>query len=230
MMDRTPTEVADDLIARHIEARGGLDAIMAIRTLSQRGTVQMPNALVLISGERMRPDLLRIRFSVGEKVGEEGWDGERAWELNGFKGMEKAEYVEGRPAIALRRGAEFDGPMVGYRDKGHTAAYLGEDVIDGHDQWIVRVTMADGNVMDHYLDKENMLVTKTRAMRAVHGSEEAMTETAYSDYKEVAGVLFPFRSWELAKDGAHNEVFTWEWMEANVELDEGHFKMPGDDV
>jgi hypothetical protein len=220
------SQLADELIARHVEARGGWDAIMDIRTLSQSGTVQMPNVLVHISGERMRPDLLRIKFSVGEKVGEEGWDGERAWELNGFKGMEKAEYVTGAPALALKRGSEFDGPMVGYKEKGYTAEYLGEDEVGGKGQWVVRVVMADGNVMDHYLDKESMLVTKMRAMRAVHGGDEAMTETAYSDYREVAGVLFAFRSWELAKAGAHNEVFTWERMEANVRLEAGHFRMP----
>jgi hypothetical protein len=223
------SQIADELIARHVEARGGWDAIMGIRTLRQSGTVQMPNVLVHISGERMRPDLLRIKFSVGDKVGEEGWDGERAWELNGFKGMERAEYVEGAPALALKRGSEFDGPMVGYKEKGYTAEYLGEDEVDGRGQWVVRVVMADGNAMDHFVDKESMLVTKTRAMRAVHGGDEAMTETVYSDYREVAGVLFAFRSWELAKDGVHNEVFTWEWMEANVRLEEGHFAMPEND-
>lgn len=222
------THRAEELIAQHVEARGGWDAIMAIKTLRQSGNVQMqtPNVLVTISGERMRPDLLRIRFSVGEKSGQEGWDGERAWELNGFRGMEQAEYVEGSPALALKRGAEFDGPMVGYKEKGYTAEYLGEDEVDGREQWVVRVVMSDGNAIDHYLDKASMLVTKTRAMRAVHGGDEAMTETQYSDYREVAGVLFPFRSWELAKDGAHNEVFTWELMEANVGLDKEHFEMP----
>jgi hypothetical protein len=30
----------------------------------------------------------------------------------------------------------------------------------------------------------------------------------------------------LAKDGAHNEVFTWERMEVNVVLEESHFQLP----
>lgn len=224
---KDPSQIADELIARHIQARGGMDAIRAIQTLSQKGTVQMPNTLVTISGERQRPDLLRIDFTANGLTGSEGWDGERAWEYSPFNEMEKPEYVTGAPALALKRGAEFDGPLVGYREKGHTAEYLGEDEIEGKNHYIVRVVLADGNVMDHYLDKDAMLVTKTRAIRAIHGKDESMTETVYSDYREVAGVLFPHRSWELAKDGAHNEVFTWEWFKANVELEEGHFEMPG---
>lgn len=226
MNDRTPAEIADDLITRHIEARGGFDKIMAIRTLVPSGTVQMPDALIQISGERMRPNFLHIKFTVDGTTGEEGWDGARAWELNPWKGLVPAQYITGVPALALQRGSEFDGPLVGYREKGHTATYVGGEEIDGRNQHIVRVVLADGNVMDHYLDAETMLVTKTRAIRAIHGKDEAMTETTYGDYREVEGVLFPFQSWELAKDGAHNEVFTWERMEANVELDEGHFAMP----
>jgi hypothetical protein len=226
MSDKSPTEIADDLIVRHIEARGGIDRIMAIRTLSQSGVVQMPNAQVLISGERMRPNLLRIRYAVGGVAGEEGWDGSRAWEYNPSKGMARAEYVTGAPALALQRGAEFDGPLVGYRDKGHMATYKGEEEVGGRRQHVLTVILADGNVMEYFLDAETMLVTKTRAARPVHGRDEAMTETSFGDYREVEGVLFPFQTWELAKDGEHNEVFTWEQMEANAPLDESHFQIP----
>ena len=48
-MDKTPAEIADDLITQHIEARGRMDKIMAIRTLAQIGIEQAPNAQVLIT-------------------------------------------------------------------------------------------------------------------------------------------------------------------------------------
>ncbi len=214
------------MIARHIEARGGMEKIMAIRTLAQSGRVETPAFVVLISGERMRPNLLRIKYTVNGVTGEEGWDGSRAWEFNPSKGMKQAEYVTGAPALALQRGAEFDGPLVGYRDKGHMATYKGAEDIEGRMQHVITVILTDGNVMEYYLDAETLLVTRTRAVRPVHGGDELMTETVYGDYREVEGVLFPFQSQELAKDGAHNEVFTWERMEANVVLEDAHFNKP----
>jgi hypothetical protein len=71
-----------------------------------------------------------------------------------------------------------------------------------------------------------MLVAKTTSTRPVHGGEEAQTDTLYEDFRAVAGVLFPFRSREIAKGGQHNELFQWETMEANVPLDDSWFQIP----
>jgi hypothetical protein len=80
-------ETADEVIARHIEARGGFDKIMAIHILDQSGRVESQDLLVRISGQRKRPNLLKIEFTVDGVTGMEGWDGTQAWEFNPWKGM-----------------------------------------------------------------------------------------------------------------------------------------------
>ena len=217
---------ADELVARHIEARGGLDRIMAIRTLCQKGIVKMPGADVRISGERKRPNLLRIEFAVGHMSGKEGWDGERAWEFNPWKGMTKAEYVNGNPSIALQRGAEFDGPLVGFREKGHVIEYTGREQLGEREAYRLEVTLQDGNTIHYCLDTESLLTVQTRSVRPVHGGEAAETETIYGDYREVAGVFFPFWSKETARGGEHVEVFQWESIEANVPISDKRFQLP----
>jgi hypothetical protein len=219
-------KLVDELIACHIEARGGLDKIMAILTIDQHGRVESPDMLVQIAGQRKRPNLLRIKFTIEEVTGQEGWDGTHAWEFNPWRGMSQAQYVTGAPAIALERGSEFDGPLINYREKGHTATYEGIEHIDGRPQHVVKVTRSDGNVVDHYIDLETMLVTRTRSVRHVHATDESMTLTVFDDYREVSGVLFSFRSHELAKDGQHNEHFVWEHIEANVPLEDDYFQLP----
>lgn len=217
---------ADQLIARHLQARGGLERILAIKTLRQRGTVKMPGAEVHISGERKRPDLLLIQYTVAGRSGIEGWDGRAAWEFNPFKGMAEPQYVTGAPSEALQRGAEFDGPLVNHREKGHIIDYVGTQKVAGRDTYNLKITRNDGNVIYYYLDMETMLTIRTRSVRPIHGGDAAETVTDFGDYREVAGVLFPFRSHELAKDGEHNEVFQWDVIEANVPLSDSLFRIP----
>lgn len=219
----------NEIIARHIEARGGLDRILTITTLRQRGRVKMGqegNAWVTLYGERKRPELLRIEFSINGACGVEGWDGERAWEHNPWKNMAQAEYVTGLPAEALHRGAEFDGPLVGYREKGHTIQFLGKEKLEGSELYHLEVTRNDSNVIHYYLDARSLLVIRTASVRPVHGSNPTETRTLYEDYREVAGVLFPFRSLELARDGEHTELFVWDSIEANVPIDDSRFELP----
>lgn len=216
----------DRLIARHLEARGGLERILAIKTLRQRGTVKMPGAEVHISGERKRADLLLVQYTVAGRSGIEGWDGKAAWEFNPFKGMTEPQYVTGAPSEALQRGAEFDGPLVNHQEKGHTIEYIGTEKVGDRDTYHLKITRNDGNVIYYYLDIETMLTIRTRSVRPIHGGDAAETITDFSDYREVAGVLFPFCSHELARDGEHNETFHWQSIEANIPLSDFLFKIP----
>ncbi len=217
---------ADQLIARHLQARGGLDRILAINTLRQRGTVKMRGMEVYISGERKRPDLLLVQYAVAGRSGIEGWDGKAAWEFNPFKGMIEPQYVTGPPSEALQRGAEFDGPLVNHHEKGHTIEYIGNEKVGERDTYHLKITRNDGNVIYYYLDMETMLTVRTRSVRPIHGGDAVETITDFGDYREVAGVLFPFRSREVAKGGEHDEIFQWDIIQANIPLSDSLFKIP----
>ncbi len=126
----------------------------------------------------------------------------------------------------LKRGAEFDGPLVGYREKGHTVRFMGKEKLDGAETFHLEITRNDGNVIHYYLDAESLLVNKTVSVRPIHGSDPAETHTLYEDYREVNGVLFPFQWQEMARDGEHSELFIWDSIEANVPIDDSRFELP----
>jgi len=216
---------ADTLLERHINARGGLRAILNIKTLYQHGTVTGRDGVVQIEGWRMRPDLLRIQFRTGEMTGCEGWDGARGWEHFPWKSPQPV-YVDGMALDGLRRGAEFDGPLVRDRQKGHRIESLGECVAAGLPVYGLRVILRDGSTIDHYLHKDSYMVAMTEAVRPVHAKNPVMTVTQYTDYRLVSGVMFSHYWVETADGGKHHETFAWREIVANQPLDIGFFAIP----
>ncbi len=221
-MDR----MADEIIARHIEARGGLERIMAITTLRQTGRVKMGRVWLALSAERKRPNLLRIEFSFNRVHGAEGWDGERAWEANPWKGMDKAQYVDGAVEIAMRRGCDFDGALIGYREKGHAIHFIGEKICKDRPVYHLSLRHIDGYDAEYYLDQESLQVAKLTTVRSLHGSEPLTVTTLIDEYRPVLGVLFPFRWVEFGAVEAEEEVYEWVEIEANVDIDDSRFQLP----
>ena len=70
------------------------------------------------------------------------------------------------------------------------------------------------------------MTTRTVSVRPVHGSDPTETHTIYENYRPVEGVLYPFQSRELARDGQHWELFVWDSIEANEPLDDSRFQLP----
>jgi hypothetical protein len=217
---------ADTLLERHLNARGGLRAILNIRTLYQCGTVTgRKGSVVDIEGWRMRPDRLRIQFKTGENIAVEGWDGQRGWAHVPWKSPEPY-YIDDTTFDSLRYGAEFDGPLVQDKQKGHRIESLGECVVAGLPVYGLRVILRDGSTVDHYLHKESYMVAMTEAMRPLHVKNPSATVTQYTDYRLVSGVMFPHYWVETADGGNLHETFAWREIMANQPLDINFFVMP----
>lgn len=217
---------ADTLLERHINARGGLRAILNIKTLYQRGTVTgRKGSVVDIEGWRMRPDRLRVQLRSSESIAVESWDGSRGWAYVPLKSPQPY-YIDDTTPDGLRYGAEFDGPLVQDKQKGHRIESLGECVAAGLPVYGLRVILRDGSIVNHFLHKESYMVAMTEAMRPVHAKNPVMTVTQYTDYRLVCGVMFPHYWVETADGGVHHETFAWREIVANQPLDIGFFAMP----
>lgn len=214
---------AEQLVNSHLEAQGGLSSILAIRSLVQDGTVANGEQALPLRVCKKRPGYLLVSFVADGQTGREGWDGQAAWEYFPWRDTEPV-YVSGVPQTALRRASEFDTPLVNWQQKGHQVDYLGESEFDQRPVHLLRVTLADGNVVLHYLDQESLLVIGTRTRRGIHGGEPIDVSHRFEDYRQVAGVYYAFKVIEASE--THREIITWHSIEANTPLDEGIFQKP----
>ena len=218
----------DEIIARHVEARGGSDRLQAIETLVYSGGLYKEPGYTGSGNAFMafRRPYFKVVGNPEEPGGfMEGWDGS-AWEW--FKEPGIVIRTVGAASGAARRSSEFEGPLVDYREKG-TTVRLGESTdIGGHPAFQLTVTTMDGFRRDYFIDKASYLIAAERRSAPFHAYGDAVTtESRYSDYRPVAGVLVPHRYTE--KVIATGETLTemqWGSIEANRDLPLEWFSPP----
>ena len=80
-------QTADDLIARNIKARGGLERIKAIKTIRVTGKIKGFGGRVMGMGEeKARPDLVRVTTTMQGMTAIDAYDGTTGWQVEPFGG------------------------------------------------------------------------------------------------------------------------------------------------
>jgi outer membrane lipoprotein-sorting protein len=219
-------QTADEIIAKNVQARGGLDKLKSVQSIKSTATMAMgpgmeaPGLLI-----QKRGSLARLEFTIQGLTAVQAYDGKNAWEVMPFMGKKDPELMSGDEAKEVEEMADFDGPWVDYKSKGNQVELLGKEKIEGTDAYKLKVSLKNGDVQTVYLDADSFLEIKEETKRTVRGSEQVI-ESAIGDYKEVNGIIFPFAIESGAKGSAQKQKLTITKIELNVPADDSIFKMP----
>lgn len=222
-------QTVDELIAKNIEAKGGMAAIKAIDTLKLEGTMR-------VGGGGFSLDLGFVQMTKrgGKTRGEaslqgltavSAYDGKDAWQIQPFQGRKDPEKLAVDQAKGLAQQAEIDGPLIDYRAKGHKIEYLGMEDVDGTPAHKLQVLRADGDTQYIYLDPDYFLEIRIITRTSVRGVEFEQ-ESDVGNYEKVAGVYIPFSMETGAKGQPKGQNITVTKAEANVEIDDALFAFP----
>ncbi len=215
---------ADELIAKNIEARGGLAAIRAIKSTRFAGKFQNGGFEAEIA-ELKTQGKVRNEFSVQGMTQIRAFDGVDAWAISPFGGRKDAQKLSADDIKSMRVEADLEGPLVDYAKKGHKVEYLGTEDVDGTAAHKLRVTYASGNEATFYFDPDYFLDIRMVNKSFVRGTEFE-DETDLGDYERVNGVYFPFSIASGAKGSTQKATLTIEKAEANLELPDTLFAFP----
>jgi hypothetical protein len=220
------SQTADELIQKNTEAKGGLDKIKAIKSMRMTGKLTGGGGFTATTGQdNVRPNLLRETLSLQGMTSVQAYDGTHGWQIQPFGGHKDPELMGEDDLRDLLFDADFDGPLVDYKEKGNTVEYLGHDVIDGDDALRLKVTLKDGDIIYYYLDPDTYLEIRKEIQEFIRGSVRE-TVIELGSYKPVAGVMFPFSISQGAKSNPGAQTTTVEKMEVNVPIDPGEFAIP----
>ena len=217
-------ETADDVIAKFVTARGGMEKIKAIQSLdmtikaNQQG-VEFPGKL-----EWKRPDKMRLEMTIQGKTMVQAYDGKTAWTVMPILGSPDPQVMSADDAKDVIEQADMDGPLVDYKAKGNTVELVGKEDVDGSPAWKLKLTLKNGDISYVYIDTETGLGVKETSKRKQQGSEIEI-DSYLTNFKPVEGVLFPF-SIENKVAGKSMGQFTIDSVKANVPMEDKSFLMP----
>lgn len=218
-------QTADELIAKNVEARGGLEKIRAIESMRLTGTLSIGDAKMPSVLEVKRPNKTRWEFTLEGQMAVQAYDGTTAWAVAPFAGKPDPEPMSAEDLKDMELQADMDGPLVDYRAKGHRVEVMGLEKFGGRDAWRLRVTLRNGDVRDVYLDLKTHLQIVTVAHRVVQG-KPAEIESELGDYRQVGGVMLPYFFETRVRGVPQKQSVRFEKIELNVPIDDSRFRMP----
>jgi hypothetical protein len=220
------SQTADELIAKNIQARGGMEKIKAIKTTRVTARFEGGGGFTARVGqENQRPNLLRETFTLQGMTQVQAYDGSQGWQIQPFGGKKDPELMGEDDVRDLLLDADFDGPLVDYKEKGSTVEYLGHDVVDGDDALRLKVTLKNGDIIYCYLDPDTFIEIRREIQQFIRGSVRDRV-VGFGSYKTVDGVMYPFSISQGPKNNPDLQTITMQKIEANVKIDPADFMLP----
>lgn len=218
-------QTLDEILLRHIQARGGLENLKSIKSIRYTGKISAGGVDIPITVEQKRPNSLRVSFVQQGQQGVQAYDGKIGWTIPPVAGKREPEMMGPDALRATIEEADFDGPLVDYKEKGNNVALVSREVVQGKNAFKLKLTLASGEVSYVYVDADSYLILREDVKRAIEGVETEAT-TEYGDYRRVGNLMIAHTIVSGSKGAGTPEKIMIDKVELNPALDDGIFKMP----
>ena len=219
-------QTVDSILSKYVQTIGGAARIQAVQTLRRTGRFTGGGGFeAVVVQENKRPNRVRQEFSLQGMTGINAYDGTSGWKIEPWQGKKDPESLSEEEMRDILEESDFDGPLINYQQKGNRIEFVGMEQVEGTDAFKLKVTLANGDVRNYYLDTDYYVPIRIETKRMIRGAEQEF-ETSLGDYKEVAGWYLP-HSFETGPRGSDNKSkITFDKIEANVTIDDRRFQRP----
>jgi outer membrane lipoprotein-sorting protein len=226
----TPT--AEELVAKNLQARGGLEKIRAVQSMRMTGSMRLgPEKLPTVL-ELKRPSKARWEFTLEGQTAVQAFDGKTAWAVMPFAGQVEPRIMTDAETRDIELQADMDGPLVDAAAKGNTIELVGKETIEGEGEgkggieaWRLRITRKNGDSRDLYLDAKTYLQVMTVSRRSVDGRPIEI-KSRIGDYRKVGGLMLPHSYSASTPDVDETQSLEFDKIEIDVTIDDSRFAMP----
>jgi hypothetical protein len=220
-------QTADDIVAKVLAARGGLEKVKAVQAQRISGTIYFsPELYGPFVAEFKRPGKMHNEVTIRDKTVVRIINGKGdGWVINPFAGKDTPETMSEDEVKDAKNESDFDGPLVDSKAKGLKIEYSGPEKVEGKDTYVLKVTHRDGTISNYAFDAKTYLLTRWSGSDNVNG-QAVGRETLFHDYRDVGGLKFAF---ELVSSSPGTEVsqrIVVDKIEIDPQIEESHFEKP----
>jgi hypothetical protein len=220
-------QTADEIATRHIEALGGKERLAAVHSAVSHGSYHEGNFTSHDAAVyRMLPYYKALHDGRDFHVDfNEGFDGS-PWEFYAVPGV--VLRTVGAAAAAGRHGTRIFDLLAEPPVHRKELTLVGEESVAGRPAWKLHLVLHDGFERDFLVDKQTYLISAERQSAPIHAfGANVASDTRFSDYRSVHGVLFPFAEHEVEiATGRELNSFITSSVEVNTLSDPAFFSPP----
>jgi len=223
----TKQMTADQLVTKNLDAKGGVEALHALKSLKLTGKMLVNQGQMefAFAQTKKQPSAVRNEYTLQGMTIVQAFDGKEGWKISPFQGRKDPEKLSVDDLKSLAEDAEVGGPLLDWKEKGNKVEYLGTEDVDGTQAHKLKVTKKDGDVNFVFLDPDAFLEIRILSQRMEHGAQ-IETETDISDYEKVNGVFVPLSLESGRKGDPDKQKIIIDRSEGNIPVDDSVFAFP----
>jgi hypothetical protein len=218
-------QTTEDVIAKAVAARGGIDKLKAIQTQRLTGNITIgdhPPGPFMV--EMKRGGKMRQEMTIGGESASRITDGTMGWKVSGDNNG-TPQPLDAGELKNMAGGADIDGPLVDYKGKGNQIELDGKEKIDGSDAFKLKITQKDGAVRYDYIDATSYLEVKWQG-EIEAGDKKFVAESFFKDYRPVNGVMYHYLIESDTIGTPYKQKLVFDKIEVNLRLDDSTFEKP----
>lgn len=219
------SQSVDEIIDKHLEARGGKDNILAITSVVMEGMRQVDGNDIEFVLTKVQGKLSRTDFTFAGKGGYTILTENAGWLFIPMRSTSPEAMTDERIKSSQPE-LDITGPLLDYGIKGHKVKLMGKDALDGKDTWKLQVTLNTGKEVMYYIDMQSNLIVRTTASIPGPGGTPLEQVTDFTDYKAVGKVMFP-HTVNVIGSGLMSGSTTFDKIALNREIGEKLY-LPGE--
>jgi len=218
-------QTADEVIAKYVSYIGGAEGWKKIHSIVSSGTYNYGGMEFPFTAYSRSPDQYKFVVPFNGKYFAQAYDGKQGWKIDAFNGETKKTLLTGKPALAMMNEAdvELESPFIGYRSKGHKAAFEGTDTAAGTTCYKIKLTRKNGDVETYLFNSHDYALVEKTAVSKNGEMKNGLLNTYYTDYHDIQGVRVPFIATSKA-DGQTILIITIKKIDFNVPVADAEFK------
>jgi outer membrane lipoprotein-sorting protein len=222
-------QTVDQIVAKVLAARGGLLKIRAVKSQRITGTISFgPDASGPFFVELKRPLKMHMQMTLQNLTMIRVYDGRQGWANNPFAGKINPDPMTEEDLRNISEEADFDGPLMDYRQKGNQVELVGKDRVEDKDVWRLKLTTKKGDVRYYSVDASSFLLLKWEGQRQAEGKEFPV-ESYFRDYRDVNGLKFAFEVDSGSSVTTLTQKILINKIELNPQLPDSEFAKPAPD-
>lgn len=204
----------DDVINKIIEAQGGRDKLLSIKTVKMTGNIEFSGQKIPLNFYAVDKAAQRTDFSFSGMTGYTIVTKDSGFNFSPFQGQTSPESMTAEDVKLAQNELDQQGILLNYKEKGYTVEQLENEDVDGVDAIQLKITIQPNKTQYYFVDPGSYYVIRIKTVAVSNGQQQRNSIDFYDFRKTKDGYMFPYTQ----------DNITFDNIEVNVPIDEKLFK------